>query len=105
MPASVRSRRSSKSSRSSRRSRRRRTVDFETESVASSNLSGFEHPTQAPVVQVRAKPQMPFNSWRSLPDGKYNFLDGKWVVAPTPRNIFSLGSKYQIMEGRLYQWY
>lgn len=105
MPASVKSSRSSMSSRSSRRRRRRRTVDFETESVASSNLSGFRTPTPAPVVQVRRTPQMSFNSWKYLPDGKYNFLDGKWVKAPTPRTIFSIGSKYQIVEGRLYQWY
>lgn len=105
MPASVRSARSSKSSRSTRRSRRRRSVDFETESVASTDLSGFEPTAPAPVVQVKPKPQNPFLLWRGLPDGKYNFLDGKWVPAPTPRNIFSMASKYEICEGRLYQWY
>lgn len=105
MPNSIKSGRSSKSSRSSRRSRRRRTVDFETESVASTDLSGFEPSAQAPVKQAAPVPQNPFLSWKGLPDGKYNFLDGKWVLAPTPRNIFSIGSKYQICEGRLYQWY
>lgn len=106
MPASVKSARSSRSTRSSAsRRRKRRSIAFETASVESGDLSGFHLPEPAPTVQEKPKPQIAFSNWRALPDGKYNFLDGKWVPAPTPRNIFSIGSKYEICEGRLYQWY
>lgn len=100
----------SRSSRSSRR-RKRREVDFDVASIASSSLTGFEPtPSVAPSVTSTTQPAAPitphgFEAWKSLPDGRYNYINGRWYEAPKPKYFWSPNNnKYEIIGGRLYAW-
>lgn len=102
---STRSRRS-KSSR-----RKRRAVDFDVASIASSNLSGYEPtpsvaPSVTPSTRPRAQPAPTgFAAWKNLPDGRYNFSDGRWYKAPKPKYFWSPNNNmHEIIGGRLYSW-
>lgn len=63
-------------------------------------------PTRAPPsFSYKDPPKQAFGAWKNLPDGRYNYTNGRWYGAPWPKYFWSPNTNmYEITGGKLYSW-